>query len=216
MAEVPDVLDMPARADDLNFRRVVHIFLRTWPFMRPARQASSPIFVAVSVPPSRSSAAVLGVHHHRPDERRHRRRHGRWANSTSSIYGLDPAVYVNVEALSADARLSLCWPVIISAPSRFWSLAVAGGATGILFYYGIWIFQGINQRMRVTLIDRLQAQSLAFHASARTGRRHLPGLPGQRHGDIHHPSDLPRTADVPRTPVVRRCGGRGVRPAGWR
>ena len=83
-----------------------------------------------------------------------------------SIYGLDPAVYVDVESLSDEARLSLCWPVIISTIPLL--LAVVGGGLA-LYYYSIWIFQGINQRMRVTLIDRLQAQSLAFHASARTG-----------------------------------------------
>ncbi|GIT27848.1 MAG: hypothetical protein CM1200mP41_38920 [Gammaproteobacteria bacterium] len=38
-----------------------------------------------------------------------------------------------------------------------------------LYYYSIWIFQQINQLMRVQLIDRLQAQSLSFHANARTG-----------------------------------------------
>jgi len=36
-----------AAPDDLNFRRVVHIFLRTWPFIRPALRHLV-IFVAVS------------------------------------------------------------------------------------------------------------------------------------------------------------------------
>ena len=163
MAEVPDVLDMPAHADDLNFRRVVHIFVRTWPFIRPAVKHLV-IFVAVSVAIAVFSAVLVfiiiglmngGIVAGRPLGELH-----------VAIYGLDPAVYVNVEALSADARLSLCWPVILSTIPF---LVVAVGGALILFYYGIWIFQGINQRMRVTLIDRLQAQSLAFHASARTG-----------------------------------------------
>lgn len=38
-----------------------------------------------------------------------------------------------------------------------------------LYYYSIWIFQQVNQRMRLELIERLQAQSLVFHAGARTG-----------------------------------------------
>jgi ABC-type multidrug transport system fused ATPase/permease subunit len=42
--------------------------------------------------------------------------------------------------------------------------------TGMLLYqYSIWIFQSINQLMRVRLIDQLQMQSLAYHSQAQTG-----------------------------------------------
>ena len=163
MSEVSDVLDEPVRADDLNFRRVVHIFLRTWPFMRPALKHMV-IFVVASAAIALFAAFLGfiitglmngGIVAGRPLGQLH-----------VAIYALDPAVYVNVESLSDEARLALCWPVIISTIPLV--LAVAGGGLA-LYYYSIWIFQGINQRMRVTLIDRLQAQSLAFHASARTG-----------------------------------------------
>ena len=163
MTEFTDTVDRPTVADDLNFRRVVHIFVRTWPFIRPAVKHLV-IFVAVSVVIAIFSAVLVfiitglmngGIVAGRPLGGLH-----------VAIYDLDPAVYVNVETLSADARLALCWPVILSTIPL---LVVAVGGALILLYYGIWIFQGINQRMRVTLIDRLQAQSLAFHASARTG-----------------------------------------------
>ncbi|MCE2425271.1 MAG: ABC transporter ATP-binding protein, partial [Pseudomonadales bacterium] len=163
MTETTDTVDRPTIADDLNFRRVVHIFARTWPFIRPAVKHLV-IFVAVSVAIAIYSAVLVfiitglmngGIVAGRPLGELH-----------VAIYGLDPAVYVNVEALSDEARLSLCWPVIITTIPLL-VVAVAGAL--ILYYYGIWIFQGINQRMRVTLIERLQAQSLAFHASARTG-----------------------------------------------
>ena len=149
--------------DDLNFRRVVHIFLRTWPFIRPAARHLG-IFVAVSAVIAVFSAILGfiitglmngGIVAGRPLGQLH-----------VVIYGLDPAVYVNVDALSAEARLSLCWPVILSTIPL---LLVAVGGYLVLYYYSVWIFQGINQRMRITLIDRLQAQSLAFHAAARTG-----------------------------------------------
>lgn len=162
MTDIP-VVGEPTRTDDLNFRRVVHIFVRTWPFIRPAVKHLV-IFVAVSVAIAVYSAVLVfiitglmngGIVAGRPLGQLH-----------VAIYGLDPAVYVNVESLSDEARLSLCWPVILSTIPL---LLVAVGGALILLYYGIWIFQGINQRMRVTLIDRLQAQSLAFHASARTG-----------------------------------------------
>ena len=162
MTDIP-LAGEPGRADDLNFRRVVHIFVRTWPFIRPAVKHLV-IFVAVSVAIAIYSAVLVfiitglmngGIVAGRPLGQLH-----------VAIYGLDPAVYVNVESLSDEARLSLCWPVILSTIPL---LLVAVGGALILLYYGIWIFQGINQRMRVTLIERLQAQSLTFHASARTG-----------------------------------------------
>ena len=163
MTEMADTVDRPTVADDLNFRRVVHIFVRTWPFIQPAAKHLL-IFVAASAAIAVFSAVLVfiitglmngGIVAGRPLGQLH-----------VAIYDLDPAVYVNVETLSADARLALCWPVILSTIPL---MVVAVGGALILLYYGIWIFQGINQRMRVTLIDRLQAQSLAFHASARTG-----------------------------------------------
>ena len=162
MADIA-VQDEPVRTDDLNFRRVVHIFLRTWPFMRPALKHMV-VFVVASAAIALFAAFLGfiitglmngGIVAGRPLGQLH-----------VSIYALDPAVYVNVESLSDEARLSLCWPVIISTIPLLLAVVVGGL---LLYYYSIWIFQGINQRMRVTLIDRLQAQSLAFHASARTG-----------------------------------------------
>ena len=38
-----------------------------------------------------------------------------------------------------------------------------------LYQYSVWIFQSINQLMRVRLIDQLQMQSLAFHSQTQTG-----------------------------------------------
>ena len=164
MTDIPvNLVEHPSGGDDLNFRRVVHTFLRTWPFIRPAAKHLV-IFVAVSAGIAVFSAILgfiitglmnSGIVAGRPLGQLH-----------VAIYGLDPAVYVNVDALSADTRLSLCWPVILSTTPL---LLVAVGGYLILYYYSVWIFQGINQRMRVTLIDRLQAQSLAFHAAARTG-----------------------------------------------
>ena len=149
--------------DDLDFRRVVHIFLRTWPFVRPALRHLV-VFVLVSVAVALIVAGLGfvitglmngGIVGGKPLGPLH-----------VAIYGLDPAVYVDVAELGADARRALRWLVILSTIPLA-TAAVAGGAG--LYYYSIWIFQGINQRMRVALIDRLQAQSLAFHANARTG-----------------------------------------------
>ena len=161
-ADVPDA-EANTHADELNFRRVVHIFGRTWPFIRPASRHLL-IFVAISVVAAVFSAACLfiitglmngGIIGGRPLGPLH-----------VAIYGLDPAVFVEVEELAPDARLSLRWLVILTTIPL---MVVVIGAGALLYYYSVWIFQGINQRMRVALIDRLQAQSLAFHARARTG-----------------------------------------------
>ena len=149
--------------DDLDFRRVVHIFLRTSPFIRPAARHLV-VFILISVAIAIFSAALLfiitglmngGIVGGRPLGQLH-----------VAIYGLDPALYVEVEELAPDARRSLRWLVILTTIPLV-GVVVAGGLG--LYYYSVWIFQGINQRMRVSLIDRLQAQSLNFHANARTG-----------------------------------------------
>ncbi len=149
--------------DDLSFRRVVHIFLRTWPFIRPAVRHLV-VFVVVSVAIALFIAALLfiitglmngGIVGGKPLGALH-----------VTIYGLDPAVYVDVTELAPDARRSLRWLVILSTIPLV--VAAIAGGTG-LYYYSVWIFQGINQRMRLSLIDRLQAQSLTYHAHARTG-----------------------------------------------
>ena len=156
---------LPAQhaAPDLNFRRVVHIFARTWPFIRPAAWHFV-IFVAISVVIALfafGSVFVItglmngGIVAGRPLGDMH-----------LAIYGLDPATYRDVSELAPAARLALRWPVILSTIPLI--LAAVGGGLS-LYYYSVWIFQGINQRMRLALIDRLQAQSLKFHASASTG-----------------------------------------------
>ena len=149
--------------DDLSFRRVVQIFLRTWPFIRPAIRHLV-VFVLVSVVVAVFIAALGfvitglmngGIVGGKPLGQLH-----------ITIYGLDPAVYLDVAELGPDARRSLRWLVILTTIPLV-TAAIGGGAG--LYYYSVWIFQGINQRMRVALIDRLQAQSLNYHASARTG-----------------------------------------------
>ena len=149
--------------DDLDFRRVAHIFLRTWPFIRPAMRHLV-IFILISVVIALFSATLLfiitalmngGIVGGKPLGQLH-----------VLIYGLDLTVYVDVEELDPDARRSLRWLVILTTIPLV--AVVAGGGIG-LYYYSVWIFQGINQRMRVSLIYRLQAQSLTYHATARTG-----------------------------------------------
>ena len=162
-AAIADAAEEESANDDLNFRRVVAIFVRTWPFIRPAvrhlaifvvASAAIAVFVAGSVFII-NGLMLDGIVSGRPLGSLH-----------AAIYGLDPAVYVDVQQLAAEDRLALRWLVILSTIPLMVAI-IAGGIA--LYYYSVWIFQGINQRMRLALIDRLQAQSLRFHASASTG-----------------------------------------------
>ena len=153
----------PAEQDSLNLRRVIGIFLRTWPFIRPSIKhlgafvaASGVVFViSAFLTAILIGIASTGVIAGDP-----------LGGFLISIYDLDPNVFSNVESLSDDARRQLMWPTVWTAVV----LTAVGVVSGmVLYYYSVWIFQQINQRMRVQLIDRLQAQSLSFHANAKTG-----------------------------------------------
>jgi ATP-binding cassette subfamily B protein len=149
--------------DDLNFTRVLQIFLRTWPFIKPLTRhlvyfvvCSALVFLFTTilgfiiiglVNGGIIAGKPLGLFH-------------------AGIYGLDPAVFVDVEELSADARRQLPWLAMGSTIPLLGVVIVTGM---LLFQYSIWIFQSINQLMRVRLIDQLQMKSLAYHSQAQTG-----------------------------------------------
>lgn len=150
-------------ADELDFARVLQIFLRTWPFIKPLTRhliffvvCSALVFLFTTVLGFIITGLLnSGVIGGKPLGPLH-----------VSIYGLDPAVFVEVEELSADARRQLPWLVIGS----FIPLVMVGIIAAMFLYqYSVWIFQRINQLMRVRLIDQLQMQSLAFHSQSRTG-----------------------------------------------
>ena len=144
-------------------RWVMSIFLRTWPFIRPMLRhligfvgiSSIVALITAFISLVLIGIATSGVLAGQPI-----------GGIAAAMFALDPAIFVQVEELGPDARRDLLWPTLILA--IILSAVVVPSALG-LYYYSIWIFQQINQLMRVQLIDRLQAQSLSFHANARTG-----------------------------------------------
>ena len=92
--------------DDLDLARVLKIFLRTWPFIKPLTRhlilfvvCSALVFLFTAT----SGFIIIGLVNNgilagKPLGLLH-----------TGIYGLDPAVFVHVEALSADARRQLPW-----------------------------------------------------------------------------------------------------------
>ncbi len=152
-----------AGRDQLSARWVAGVFLRTWPFIRPSGRhlvaylAASGVLALVTALLSiiLIGIATSGVLAGKPI-----------GGIAAWLFSLDPAVFVEVDALTAEARRALLWPTLLTAIVLA-AVAIPGGL--VLSYYAMWIFQQINQRMRVQLIDRLQAQSLTFHARAETG-----------------------------------------------
>ena len=149
--------------DRLSARWVASVFLRTWPFIRPLLShlvAYLSASGAVALVTAFLGFLLIGV-----------ATSGVLAGKpigaiAAFLFALDPAVFVEVEALPVEARRALLLPTLELAIVL---VAVAIPSGLVLNYYGMWIFQQINQRMRVQLVDRLQAQSLTFHANAETG-----------------------------------------------
>lgn len=149
--------------DNLDFARVVQIFLRTWPFIKPLTRhlvflvvCSALVFLFTTtfgfIVTGLINNGIIGG---KPLGLLH-----------AGIYGLDPAVFVEVEELSADARRQLPSLAVWTFVPMVVVVIIAGM---LLFQYSIWIFQSINQGMRVRLVEQLQMQSLAFHSQAQTG-----------------------------------------------
>ena len=146
----------------LNARWVLTIFLRTWPFIRPvvkhlfAFVGLSAIvgLVAAIITLILINIATAGVLAGDPI-----------GGMGAAIFSLDPAVYVDAASLDETTRKTLLWPSLALALL----LALIGVPSAMaLYYYSMWIFQQINQLMRIRLVDQLQAQSLSFHAQSET------------------------------------------------
>ena len=91
-------------ADNLDFRQVLRVFLRTWPFIRPSLKhlvvfvcaSGIGFLVGAGMTLLLIGLATTGIMSAKP-----------LGPIFIAIYGLDPAMYLNVESLSAEARLGL-------------------------------------------------------------------------------------------------------------
>jgi ATP-binding cassette subfamily B protein len=149
--------------DKLNAKWVISIFLRTWPFIRPMLRhligfvviSGIVALIAAGISLILIGIATAGVLAGQPI-----------GGFAAAMFSLDPTIFVDAEELGVDARRDLLWPTLILAIILS-VVVIPSGA--MLYYYSIWIFQQINQLMRVQLIERLHAQSLSYHANSRTG-----------------------------------------------
>jgi ABC-type multidrug transport system fused ATPase/permease subunit len=79
---------------------------------------------------------------------------------------LDHAVYVDVEAVSEEARRAMRTNWVVAVVASFAAMLPIGAG---LFYAVVWLLQRINQVLRVRLLEQLQALSLRFHSESRVG-----------------------------------------------
>ena len=84
----------------------------------------------------------------------------------ATLLGLDPAAFVDVTTLSEPSRIELR-NIVLSVGAVLFAIAIVVGST--LAYYLVWIMQRINQRLRIDMVGRLEAMSLAYHARAQIG-----------------------------------------------
>lgn len=82
------------------------------------------------------------------------------------LLGFDPSVATQPELYTVELRKRIA--------RRALAIIAAGGVVVTplfiaLFYYRVWILQRINHLLRLSLVDRLQALSLRFHAESRVG-----------------------------------------------
>jgi len=84
----------------------------------------------------------------------------------AGLLGLDPARFVQVDALSPELRRELLARVIVVGTLA--GIAVAPLVMA-LYYYQVWILQRVNQHLRLALLDRFQSLSLRFHADSKIG-----------------------------------------------
>ena len=152
------------RGDRLRFRMVVRILVRCLPFLRGYWKHVFGLiggFVVVTLPSLGLGLMFFVI----------------WWNSVladgplapwqAGFLGLDPAVFAEVDALSEAQRADISRILVWSRGLPLLPLFL-GGFLGLV-YYRIWILQGVNQAVRLHLIDRLQELSLRFHAETRVG-----------------------------------------------
>lgn len=152
------------RDDRLPFRLVLRILIRCLPLVRGVRRhlglfaATVLLLFALVLPPIAIAIDVLwtGVLEGEP-----------LTAVQARLLGLDPALAVEVDALSAAMRRQIRDRLLVDSLVVF--LVVVLPAAGGLFYYYIWITQRINQELRMQLVDRLQQLSLRFHTDSRIG-----------------------------------------------
>ena len=143
---------------------VVRVFVRTWPYLKPqllhilcwlALQLTSYTavgLVMVLVDDVLNNKVMLG-HPLEPAQ--------------ATLLMVDPD-YAEVEQLSEEQRFVVRNRFVLYVTVGYF-LNMVVLQLGFLHYYYTWIIQRINQRLRVTMVEKAEHLSLRYHSHARTG-----------------------------------------------
>ena len=143
---------------------VVRVFVRTWPYLKPqflhilcwlALQLTSYTVVGlvmVLVDDVLNNKVMLG-HPLEPAQ--------------ATLLMVDPE-YAEVEQLSEEQRFVVRNRFVLYVTVGYF-LNMVVLQLGFLHYYYTWIIQRINQRLRVTMVEKAEHLSLRYHSHARTG-----------------------------------------------
>ncbi|MCE2461251.1 MAG: ABC transporter ATP-binding protein, partial [Pseudomonadales bacterium] len=143
---------------------VVRVFVRTWPYLKPqflhilcwlVLQLTSYTAVGLAmvlVDDVLSNKIMLG-HPLEPGQ--------------TTLLMVD-AGYAEVEELSAEQRYVVRDRFVLYVTIGYF-LNMVVLQLGFLHYYYTWIIQRINQRLRVTMVEKAEHLSLRYHSHARTG-----------------------------------------------
>jgi ABC-type multidrug transport system fused ATPase/permease subunit len=151
------------RDDRLDFRLVVGLLWRCVHLLRPVRRHVAALFAAfVGLALLFLPLGVLLF-----DSFWTRALQGEpLLDLEAAVLGLDPATSVTVERLSPELRRQVLLRTVLVGGVA--ALVVTPVAMA-LYYYQVWILQRVNQQLRVSLLEKLQALSLRFHADNRVG-----------------------------------------------
>jgi ABC-type multidrug transport system fused ATPase/permease subunit len=156
-------LDANGQQDQLRFRLVLQLFRRCLPLLKSVHWhlvgliLASTTLAIVLLPFALLLADIIWT----------RVLQGQPLTDIEARFlGFDPALTVHVDSLNDELRrvisVRALWRgIAFVVPALFCGFS--------LWYYQVWILQRINQTLRLTLFDRLQALSLRFHTESRIG-----------------------------------------------
>ncbi len=173
----------------MTFRRMFQLGLKTWPFMRPMLKHLlvllallfsggltllvgaffgtdlfyNKVLIGEKLQPIQATVLFLGEEYVTTDPLKLGKK--TTGKSTPDDKDNSESAYVEPEMTHAQRK---------TVRNRFLVWSAIGGATIAIFgfaawYYSTWVWQSINQNLRVAMVERAESLSLRFHNDSRVG-----------------------------------------------
>lgn len=192
-----DKYDSTALVDtlpEMSFRKMLRLALRTWPFMRPmlkhliillclgllggviafgsafvgADLMTNKVVVGEKLQPLQAMVLFVGDEYVTTDPEKL----GKGAGKAATPGGKGVIIQNNPALDDIEPELTPAQRRTVRNRLLIWT-ALGGSfialVTSVAFYYSLWIWQSINQNIRVAMVDRAESLSLKYHDSHRVG-----------------------------------------------